>query len=93
MVKLYEGGAYLVNGTELVPEREAARVLSLTGKEADKEAAKKGTMAYSILEAHNTSGDMDKLRIRFDSMTSHDITFVGIIKTSNASGMESYPLP
>lgn len=93
MVKLYEGGAYLVNGTELVPEREAARVLSLTGKEADKEAAKKGTMAYSILEAHNTSGDMDKLRIRFDSMTSHDITFVGIIQTAKASGMESFPLP
>lgn len=88
MVKLYEGGAFLVNKTELVPEAEAAKVVSLTGKEADKEEAKKGTIAYSILEKHNTSGDMEKLRIRFDAMTSHDITFVGIIQTAKASGME-----
>ena len=93
MVKLYEGGAFLVNGTELVPEQETAQVFSLTGKEADKEEARKGTIAYSILQAHNTSGDMDKLRVRFDSMTSHDITFVGIIQTAKASGMEKFPLP
>lgn len=93
MVKLYESGAFLVNGTELVPEGETAKVVSLTGKEADKEAARKGTIAYSILEAHNTSGNMKKLRVRFDAMTSHDITFVGIIQTAKASGMESFPLP
>ncbi|MDO4268616.1 MAG: hydratase [Eubacteriales bacterium] len=93
MVKLYEGGAYLVNGSELVPEAEAARVKALTGKEADKEAARKGTIAYSIMEAHNTNENMDKLKIKFDAMTSHDITFVGIIQTAKASGMEKFPLP
>ena len=93
MVKLYEGGAFLVNGSELVPEAEAAKVVSLTGREADKEEARKGTIAYSILEKHNTSGNMDKLRVRFDAMTSHDITFVGIIQTAKASGMEKFPLP
>ena len=93
MVKLYEGGAYLVHGTEIVPEDESAKVTALTGKTVSKEEAKKGTMAYSILEAHNTSGDMDKLKIRFDAMTSHDITFVGIIQTAKASGMEKFPIP
>lgn len=93
MVKLYEGGAYLVNGTEIVPEAEAVKVTALTGKAVDKEEAKKGTIAYSIMEAHNTSGDMDKLKIRFDAMTSHDITFVGIIQTAKASGMEKFPFP
>ncbi|PNV60602.1 hydratase [Clostridium sp. chh4-2] len=93
MVKLYDGGAYLVNGTEIVPEEEAAKVASLTGKEVTKEKAKKGTMAYSILEAHNTSGDMDKLKLKFDAMTSHDITFVGIVQTAKASGMEKFPVP
>ena len=87
MVKLYEGGAYLVNGTQLVPEEEAAKVAALTGKAADREEARKGTMAYSIMEAHNTSGSMEKLKIRFDAMTSHDITLVGIILTDKASGM------
>ncbi|MBT9776244.1 hydratase [Clostridium sp. MCC353] len=93
MVKLYDGGAYLVNGTEIVPEAEAAKIASLTGKEVTKEEAKKGTMAYSILEAHNTSGDMDNLKLKFDAMTSHDITFVGIIQTAKASGMEKFPMP
>ena len=93
MVKLYEGGAYLVHGTEIVSENESAKVTALTGKTVSKEEAKKGTMAYSILEAHNTSGDMDKLKIRFDAMTSHDITFVGIIQTAKASGMEKFPIP
>ena len=93
MVKLYEGGAYLVHGTHLVPEKEAEKVAALTGKKADKEEARKGTMAYSILEAHNTSGNMEKLKVKFDAMTSHDITFVGIIQTAKASGMEKFPLP
>ena len=93
MVKLYDGGAYLVNGTEIVPESEAAKVESLTGKKANKDETKKGTIAYGIMEAHNTSGDMDNLKIKFDAMASHDITFVGIIQTAKASGMEKFPLP
>lgn len=93
MVKLYEGGAYLINGTELVPEGELERVKQLTGNSPNKEEAKKGTIAYSILESHNTSGSMEHLKIRFDSMASHDITFVGIIQTAKASGMEQFPLP
>ena len=93
MVSLYDGGVYLVNGTEIVPEKEAGRVEVLTGKAADKEAARKGTIAYSILEAHNTSGNMEQLKLRFDSMASHDITFVGIVQTAKASGMDHFPLP
>ncbi|WP_394522209.1 hydratase [Lacrimispora sp. JR3] len=93
MVKLYEGGAYLVNGTELIPEEETSKVTALTGKTANKEEAKKGTISYSILEAHNTSGNMEHLKLRFDSMTSHDITFVGIIQTARASGLKEFPIP
>ena len=93
MVSLYDGSVYLVNGTEIVPEKEAGRVEVLTGKAADKEAARKGTIAYSILEAHNTSGNMEQLKLRFDSMASHDITFVGIVQTAKASGMDHFPLP
>ena len=93
MVKLYEGGAYLVNGTELVAEDKGQAGCSVNGKEVRKEEAIKGTMTYSILEAHNVSDNMDKLRIKFDSMTSHDLTFVGIIQTAKASGMTEFPLP
>lgn len=93
MIQLYEGGAYLVHGSELVPEREAAWVEQLTGKAPDKDEARKGTIAYSILQAHNTSGSMNHLKIKFDAMASHDITFVGIIQTAKASGMETFPLP
>lgn len=93
MVKLYDSGVYLVNGTEIVPESEAAKVQALTGAMPQKEDAKKGTIAYSILEAHNTSGRMDKLKLKFDAMASHDITFVGIIQTAKASGLEQFPLP
>ncbi len=93
MVSLYEGGVYLVKGTELIPEKDNARVKALTGREADKESAKKETIAYSILEAHNTSDDMEQLKLRFDSMASHDITFVGIVQTAKASGMERFPIP
>ena len=84
MVKLYDEGIYLVNGTEIVPESEAAKVQALTGKAANKEEAKKGTMACSILSAHNTSGDMEHLKLKFDAMASHDITFVGIVQTAKA---------
>ncbi len=93
MVKLHQGGVYLVNGTELVPEQEAARVEQLCGVKADPAEAKKGTIAYGIMKAHNQSEDMSQLRIKFDAMVSHDITFVGIIQTARASGMEKFPLP
>ncbi|MBS6193993.1 MAG: hydratase [Clostridiales bacterium] len=88
MIQLLEGGTYLVNGTELV-EPEKAGALGLPAPE---EAAKQ-TMAYGILEAHNTSGNMEKLQIKFDKLTSHDITFVGIIQTARASGLEKFPVP
>ncbi len=93
MVKLYDGGVYLVNGKEIVPEAEAARAAALTGKEVSKEEARKGTMAYGIIKAHNTTEDMEHLRLKFDAMTSHDITFVGIIQTAKASGMKEFPIP
>ncbi len=87
MIKLYDGGVYLLHGAGLVPEADA-RALDL-----DKADARKGTMAYSILAAHNTSGDMENLRLRFDAMASHDITFVGIVQTAKASGMTEFPVP
>lgn len=95
MIKLYDGGAYLVNGNTLVADDAEAnlKLQSLTGKEIDKEAARKETMAYGILQAHNTSGDPKKLKVRFDALTSHDITFVGIIQTARASGLEKFPVP
>ncbi|RHV62929.1 hydratase [Clostridium sp. OM02-18AC] len=93
MVKLHDGGVYLVNGETLVPEAEAAKVEQMSGKPVAKEEAKKGTIAYGIMKAHNQSENMDKLQIKFDAMVSHDITFVGIIQTARASGMEKFPLP
>lgn len=93
MVKLYDGGAYLVHGTELIPEQESEKVTALTGKAVKKDEAQKGTIAYSILKEHNTSDDMDHLKLRFDSMASHDITFVGIIQTARASGLKEFPIP
>ena len=89
MVKLYEDGIYLRGGSEVVPAAEAAE----RGITQVPEDAKRGTIAYSILQAHNTSGDPEALKIRFDAMASHDITFVGIIQTARASGMEQFPLP
>ncbi|WP_124068077.1 hydratase [Clostridium sp. E02] len=91
MVKLYEGGVYLVNGTEVVSEHEYGKQSRLEVK--TKEEAKKGTIAYSVLKDHNTSEDMINLRLKFDAMTSHDITFVGIVQTAKASGMERFPIP
>ena len=89
MVKLYEGGVYLRGGKELVRESEA----TAAGIAATPEEARQGTIAWSILQAHNTSGDPEALKIRFDAMASHDITFVGIIQTARASGMEKFPIP
>ena len=93
MVKLYDGGVYLVGGNKIVEEKDVAKVQELTGQAENKAEAKKGTIAYSILSAHNVSDNMDKLRIKFDAMTSHDITFVGIVQTAKASGMERFPIP
>ena len=93
-MKLYENGIYLVNGTEIIEDNgDAAAKLAQKGITADKAEAAKGTMAYNILKAHNTSGNMEKLQIKFDKMTSHDITFVGIIQTARASGLEKFPIP
>ena len=94
-MKLYENGAYLLNGKEVIidgPEAQAA-VKSKTGMDIDKQTAKQETIAYGILKEHNTSGNMDKLQIKFDKLTSHDITFVGIIQTARASGLEKFPIP
>lgn len=96
MVKLYNSGAYLFNGSEVVAdtgENSAQIKARLEAAGADKQAAIKGTMAYSILSAHNTSGSMDKLKIKFDAMASHDITYVGIIQTARASGLKEFPVP
>ena len=91
MIKLYDGGAYLINGEELVTDE--ALLKSRTGKDISKEEAAKGTIAYSILQAHNKSGNDKKLNIKFDKLTSHDITFVGIIQTARASGLTKFPIP
>ena len=95
MIQLMEGGAYLLNGTELVPDNgEAAAVLKKKlGVCPSKEEASKETIAYGILKEHNTSGNMENLTIKFDKLTSHDITFVGIIQTARASGMDHFPVP
>ena len=95
MITLSQGGAYLVNGTEVIPEGAdaAAQMKSKTGQEVSKQEAAKNTIAYGILAQHNTSGNMDKLKIKFDKLTSHDITFVGIIQTARASGLTKFPIP
>lgn len=95
MIELYNGGAYVLNGAEIVADTAEAPAV-LAGKMADvpsKEEAKKQTIAYGILKEHNTSGNMEKLKIRFDKLTSHDITFVGIIQTARASGLTKFPVP
>lgn len=95
MIQLTQGGAYLLNGTEIVPDSAdaAAQIKNKTGKEISKAEAAKNTIAYGILEEHNTSGNMEKLKIKFDKLTSHDITFVGIIQTARASGLTKFPIP
>ena len=90
-MKLYDSGVYLVNGKEIMTD--ATEVQQKTGKAVTKEQAAENTIAYGILKKHNTSGNMDKLQVRFDKLTSHDITFVGIIQTARASGLERFPMP
>ena len=95
MIELLQGGAWLVNGREIIadtPEAQQA-VFSKTGRNITKEKAEKQTICYGILDRHNTSGSMEKLKIRFDKLTSHDITFVGIIQTARASGLQKFPMP
>lgn len=95
MINLEKGGVYLINGVEVIPADQNAlnAIKSKTGKTITKEMAVKNTISYDILEKHNTSGNMDKLKIKFDKLTSHDITFVGIIQTARASGLEKFPVP
>ena len=97
MIKLYEGGVFLLNGEVILEDGPmgcmVGNFLRSSGDVADKYEARKGTMAYSILEAHNTSGNMEKLKIKFDALASHDITYVGIIQTARASGLEKFPIP
>ena len=87
MIKLYENGVYLLNGTEILEDTGSVQA------PLSKEEAAKNTIAYSILSEHNTSGNMENLQIKFDKLTSHDITFVGIIQTARASGLEKFPIP
>ena len=91
MVKLYDKGVYLLNGAEIVESQE--EVKAKTGKTVSQEEAAGQTIAYRILKDHNTSGNMEQLQIKFDKLTSHDITFVGIIQTARASGLEKFPIP
>ena len=87
MIKLYDSGVYLLNNAEIVEDTGNVQV------PLSKEEAAQNTMAYGILKEHNTSGNMDNLQIKFDRLTSHDITFVGIIQTARASGPEKFPVP
>ena len=95
MVSTLAGGCFLLNGTTIVPEdAECSAHLSSEGFDgASKESARENTIAYGILKAHNTSGNMEKLCVKFDKLTSHDITYVGIIQTARASGLEKFPIP
>ena len=95
MIKLWDSGAYLIRGEELIADGAdaAVQIKNKTGKEVSRDEAAQGTMAYHILKEHNTSGNMQKLKIRFDKLTSHDITFVGIIQTARASGLTRFPIP
>jgi aconitate hydratase len=95
MIGLSDGGCYLVNGSNVIADNAdaAAAVKAASGRDISRDEARKGTIAYGILQSHNTSGNMDKLKIKFDKLTSHDITYVGIIQTARASGLERFPIP
>lgn len=89
MIRLYDEGVFLVDGKTVI----AADSADANSVSCSKEDASKNTIAYGILSEHNTSGNMDKLQIKFDKLTSHDITYVGIIQTARASGLEKFPIP
>ncbi|MDR0487404.1 MAG: hydratase, partial [Treponema sp.] len=94
MIELYNSGVFLVHGNEIIPDDEHAQAkLKQLGISTTKEEARKGTISHNILAAHNTGADEQNLKLRFDSLTSHDITYVGIIQTARASGMEKFPVP
>lgn len=95
MIKLYDAGVYVLNGTEIIIDSPTAfdAVKAKTGSQITIQQAKAATMAYSILEKHNTSDDINKLKVKFDALTSHDITYVGIVQTARASGLEKFPVP
>ena len=95
MIQLMDTGAYLVRGEQLIADDQEAqaKLKSMAGVCPSKEEASKNTISYEIMKDHNTSGDMQNLRIKFDKLTSHDITFVGIIQTARASGLEKFPVP
>ena len=96
MIKLYDTGVYLVNGRDIIEDTNdaALAVYQKTGvKDINKETAKQGTIAYEILRNHNTSDNMDNLKLKFDKLISHDITYVGILLTARASGLEKFPVP
>jgi len=95
MIKLYKNGAYLLNGSEVIEDTSeaAAAIAGKIGRTVTQQEAKEQTIAYEILKAHNTTSDMEQLQLKFDKLTSHDITFVGIIQTARASGLERFPVP
>jgi aconitate hydratase len=95
MIELFDTGAYLIKGTQIVKDdANASAHLKQAGVSVSKDEARKGTIAYGILASHDASrGEQENLRLKFDSLTSHDITYVGIIQTARASGMEKFPLP
>ena len=94
MIRCSTGGAYYARGEWVPADGNAPAALAAKGFDAAAVAtAKTGTMAYNIMQAHNTSGDAENLKIKFDAMASHDITFVGIIQTARASGLEKFPIP
>ena len=93
MIECSKTGMYYANGQWVADDQNAAAKLAALGFEAAREAARRGTIAWGILEKHNTSGSMDQLKLKFDAMASHDITFVGIVQTARASGLEKFPIP
>ncbi len=94
MINLFKSGAYVFNGNDVVAEEDIGKLYTKFSKELpDKEKARENSLSYNILKAHNTSGSMEKLKLKFDKLTSHDITFVGIIQTARASGLEKFPVP
>ena len=92
-IKLHDGGVFLLDGGQIVSEADAPAVTAQTGRILDRADAAHGTIAYGILAAHNEAADMEHLKLRFDALASHDITYVGVIQTAKASGMTSFPVP